>query len=112
MYRKLSVKGLTIKLPSHVNGPCTRWKRMPPVLTMVIRGVAALGLLTTSAAIVTRTRLYMLPLDKNGTHDMQYVCRAHPNNVERFNAFRSFVIWVDILGPGEPSKVLAYDPTA
>jgi hypothetical protein len=77
---------------------------MPPVLTMMIQGVAALDLLTTSVAIATCTRLYMLLLDKNGVHDMQYVCGAHPNNVERFNAFRSFVIWVDTLGPGEASK--------
>jgi hypothetical protein len=39
-------------------------------LTTVIRGVAALNLLTTSAATATCTRLYMLPLDKNGVRDM------------------------------------------
>jgi hypothetical protein len=82
------------------------------VLTTVIRGVAALNLLTTSAATATCIRLYMLPLDKNGARDMQHVCGTHPNNVERSNAFQSFVIWVDALGPGETSKVLAYDPTA
>jgi hypothetical protein len=66
---KASVKGLTIKLSSYVNGPFTRSKRIDPVLTMMYLGMVDRDALTTVAPRAVETRLKMFPVDSKGAQD-------------------------------------------